>query len=221
MGARQKAVEFALNELAWLGSLQLALKMHQPSIENLTQDLLQNPQTYASLGNGVYGLAQHAKFAANTPPGGYRNKTAMIYLVSVIETFVEDVCQKCLNPPISVQGKMFGGMLGEIHNSGIIAGFGQADEVKRINLIRVIRNVIIHNHGEVPVDFWVNSRRPHDSANSYIGAWPRNQNEFRNRYQPGNVVWLHIDKVVMFSVFCAMEFVQYMDGEMKALGVPW
>jgi len=168
MGDRQSTVEFALNELSWLGSLQLALKMHQPSIEDLTQDLLRNPMKYARLGSGVYGLAKHAKFAADTPPGGYRNKTAIIYLVSVLETFVEDVCQKCLSPPISVQDKMFGGMLGEIRRSGKIAGFDQADEVKCVNLIRVIRNVIIHNHGEVPAEFRVNNQRPHDLSLIHI-----------------------------------------------------
>ena len=154
-------------------------------------------------------------------PGGYRNKTSIIYLVSVLETFVEDVCHKCLSPTINVQGKMFGGMLGEICRSRRIAGFDQADEVKRVNLIRVIRNVIIHNHGEVPQDFWANNQRPYDSANRYIGAWPRDQGEFHKWYQPGNAVWLHIDEIVIPSVFCGMEFVQYMDGEMRALGVPW
>lgn len=221
MSARQTAVEFALNELAWLGSLQLALKLHQVSIANLTENLLRNPQQYSALGAGVRALSSHAKFTAGTRPGGYRNKTAMIYLVSVLESFLEDVCQKCLSPPINVQGKMFGGKIGAIRRSERIAGFDQADEVKRVNLMRVIRNVIIHNHGEVPPDFWVNSQRQYDSASRYIGAWPGNQAEFQRQYQPGNAVWLHIDEVVMPSVFCGIDFVRYMDGEMHALDVPW
>jgi hypothetical protein len=220
MTARQTSVEYALNEFAWLGALQIALKLHQTSIEGLTQDLLQNPQQHGAIGPGVRVLSGHAKFAADTPPSGYRNKTAMIYLVSVLETFLRDVCKKCMSPPIDVEGAMFGALLGRISRSGKITGFEQAPEVECVNLVRLIRNVIVHCHGEVPPDFWVNPNRAHDSAENYIHAWPGDQGEFRRYYQPSNKVWLHIDKVVVRSVFCAMDFIRYMDRELQALGVP-
>lgn len=220
MSGREDAVQFACNELAWHGALQLALKLHQPSIEGLTDDLLRDPHKFAEIGPGVAHLANHARFKPNTDAGGYRNKTAMVYIVSVLETFLKEVCKECLSPPLAVGDAMFGELLACIGRSGRISQFDQADETKQVNLIRLIRNAIVHNRGKVPRDFWGNGAKPHDDATNYIQSWPLDyQAEFRKYYQPGNEVWLHIDKVVMPSVFCGIGFVQYMDRQMGLLAI--
>ena len=219
MSERQEAVDFALNELAWLGALQLALKMHQSCLESLTQDLLQNPKKYLVLGPGVQALSAHAKPDPEPKPGGYRNKTAIIYLQSILESFLRDVCEKCMNPTIDAEDAMFGAILKKIACSQKIPGFDQQDEVKCVNLVRLIRNAIVHKPGVVPSDFWTNAK-PHKNATTYITAWPQDKTEFMFYYQPGKPIWLHIDKVVIPSIFSGIKFVQYMNKKLQTLGAP-
>jgi len=218
MSARQDAVQSILNELAWQGAFQISLKVHQGSIDALASDLLTDCARHApAVGPGVTVLASHAQLRPNTLPGHYRNKTAIIYLVCMLEVFLKKVCTECLslhNPP-----RMFGKLLCWPEVEHLMPGFGASDEVKRIHLVRLIRNAIVHHDGKVPPDFWNNPRRPQDSANTVIGSWCQDQAEFRRYYQPGSNVWLHIDRVVLPAVFCGIEFAKYVDFRLRSLGI--
>lgn len=210
---RQKAFEFASNELAWHGAHQFALKLLQPVIERITKHSLQYPKNYAAFGNFLEVLHQNARFEPASPPGAYRNKAAIVYVISIIESFLREVCTDILQ--LSGAPSRFGELLEWSDLKCALPGYGQTDELKQVHLVRLIRNAIVHNHGIVPKTFW-RDPKPYKNASTYIGAWAEDHKEFKKWYKPERPVWVHIDKVVLPSVFCAKRFVHHVNDRLTA-----
>ena len=131
-------------------------------------------------------------------PGHYLNKSAIVYMGSLVERFVRKVHQiTCPNS----KTWLFGTRLREIE--GVLSGFYDAIQTRRIRLLVALRNNIVHDFGKV-------STKLRDEARKLADDWPEQVWADFDSDQPEDAkVNLDISKIGLPALEYCMDFVHF------------
>jgi len=202
MESLETSAGFVQNELAWQIALQFSLKTYQHMIQERAASAMLWPDDYKEYMGARRALLRAVSQGGPKPsdhPGHYLNKAAVVYMMSLLDSFLQDVYRAIyLKEGCDM---MFGKLLKEICAKA--RGFYESHECRRVRLLASTRNRIVHSRGEVTQSFL-------DEARPLAASWPPMENSFDTDFVLGKQVCLDIQKTVLPGLQYAMDFVDAM-----------
>ena len=205
MGKSGGRDSFIRNEVAWQIAIQYAIKRCQAQIVDLAAGAIVFPENHKTYRDVYWLLRRIETFVQSKPsdgPGHYMNKAAVVYLMSLVEYFVQGVHEE-LCDGAKFSRTPFGKRLCDIGKE--LSDFYEAEPVKRIRLLTELRNQVVHNRGMVTEEFLKRTE-------GLAACWPEVAEEFKCLFREGRQVCLDISKVVLPGLKYALDFVDYTMG---------
>jgi len=212
-------------QLAWLVPLYWVLHDQKAKIKDITDSFIDEPERFQGPGERMREIrdravqiiceAEQRGEKREDDPGHYLNKAAIVYAMTLIDRFVQQVYLAMYRKK-SVGHLFFGTLLCKIAKK--LPGFYDTPEVKRIRLLAEIRNNIIHDFGKVNQDLL-------DKAD-LAEVWPemggeqgfRDANEIQDLQNPPNVD-LNILRVGLPALDYCTDFVEFAFNEVNKMGL--
>jgi len=216
MAALPKRAERAINNLAWQGAVQFAIKASDLAINALANDAMTRPEYYGQRGPGYRRyLKLFSKLGDKTGPrdlpGHYRNKTAVVYTITVVEEYLKEVYKnrKWRKPG----GVGFGSYFHDVRKNRLTNL--PSGPVDGVHFLIEVRNAIIHDFGVLKADRKKDLKKLRDRF-----TWPTDaefEQDFRRRskHSRNSVLCLDIIKVVIPGIVRSIEYVQAVEAALK------
>lgn len=192
--------ENARSDLAWLAVVYVASKQFQIEITKQAGGLLFWSEQF--VGQGLQGHFEAFKKAIRglpqDNPGGYLNKSAVVYAAAIAEAFLRKAWQPAFGEAPPEKGGA-GTLADVIESQKKIKGF--RNDAQHVRFLAHLRNKIVHNYGRVDQDFLDNAKPIRDKC-----IWP-DESDFDNKYPLEGPLWLAIDEVVVPYLHHALDFI--------------
>ena len=195
----EASAAFARNELAWQIALQFSLKTYQRLIQERAASAMLWPNDYREYMGARRALLRAVSQGGPKPsdhPGHYLNKAALVYMMSLMDAFLQDVHRVLYDKSA---GRMtFGPLTQKIGER--VEDFYESQPTRRIRLLALIRNRVVHGRGEVTQEFL-------DEAAPLAASWPGMPDRFNADFLLGEQVCLGVQKIILPGLEYGMDFV--------------
>ena len=218
------AAEDAKYQLAWCVPVVLYLHSVKECADTTAVLIKQNPEGYRSascpqkpgpppwaretLARAI-GIIDHAegglRYKVEHKPGGYLNKASVVYVMSLVDWFVDKThtvcCQGCGKSGFRGRLKCLNKKFGE-------PWFFDAIETKRVRYLALIRNMVVHQRAKTDKDL---NSKSFGELRSLAHVWPAMPlEEFDKAYaEPETKLILDIAKVIMPGIRYCFDFLDY------------
>ncbi len=211
-------------QLAWCVPVVLYLHSVKESADTTSTLIKHNPEGYRSAScldkpgpppwaketlERAIEIIEHAegasRYEAEHKPGGYLNKASVVYVMSLVDWFVDKThavcCQGCNEWRFRERLKCLNKKFGE-------PWFFDAEETKRVRYFALIRNMVVHQRAKTDKDL---DSKSFQELRLLSHVWPAMPlEEFDQIYsQPEAKLILDIAKIIMPGIRYGFDFLDY------------
>ena len=211
-----KRAQKTINELAWQGAIQFAIKVCDMPINLTAADCMRRPRFWGKRGPAY---APYLRFFAQCrisgvrrdELGSYRNKMAVVYTISVLEQYLKQV-YKDRSWPSPKGGRTFGKYFYDVKNK-MSGRWKDMCAIDGVAFLLEIRNAIIHSFGKTDTNRKRTLRKLRD-RNSWPDCPTQNEPQFDKDFRGKNLC-LDIIKVVIPGLKRSVEYVMEVERALK------